>query len=294
MEAKKFTQFGTFSVITLLSVFILTVIFLFLGGLDNPTERLVFVIVPLTFFICLLIFYKLTISIDSTTLSFRMGLGFVRRKYPISDIESCSPVKNSMMYGIGIRKIPGGWLYNVTGLDAIEITFKSSNSVIRIGTDKAEEISGIISKMIQKDKFGIAFDEKKSSGQVYFAVLISLIVIIPAILLFSGKKDSEVLTSENEISIKGMYGLTIKRQDILQLDTISNLPSIRLKTNGYAFGKTMKGNFTTSDRNKVKLFVTRGVPPYIHIVTKDLSVYLNFRDSNKTIDLFDRLKSNQK
>ncbi len=69
----------------------------------------------LTFFICLLIFYKLTITIDATYLLFSFGIGLFSKKYLITDIQSCNPVKNSPFYGIGIRLIPGGWLYNVSG-----------------------------------------------------------------------------------------------------------------------------------------------------------------------------------
>lgn len=100
--------------------------------------------------------------------------------------------------------------------------------------------------------------------------------------------------TETDFSIKSMYGLTIKYSDIKQLDTISSLPRIRLRTNGYAFGKTLKGNFTLNDWTKVKLFIKRGSPPYIFIKTDKINLYINFKNPAKTLDLFDDIVANQK
>ncbi len=44
------------------------------------------------------------------------------------------PVRNSWWYGWGVRKVPGGWMYNVWGYDAIELEL-ASGKVFRIGTD---------------------------------------------------------------------------------------------------------------------------------------------------------------
>jgi hypothetical protein len=78
-----------------------------------------------------------------------MGIGLINKKYPISDIKSVKIVKNNWMYGWGIRVIPGGWLYNVSGFKAIELRFHSSDKIIRIGTDKPEEVTSEILKLIE-------------------------------------------------------------------------------------------------------------------------------------------------
>jgi hypothetical protein len=39
-----------------------------------------------------------------------------------------------------VRVIPGGWLYNVSGFQSIELTFKNNSKTIRIGTDVPEMI----------------------------------------------------------------------------------------------------------------------------------------------------------
>ncbi len=42
---------------------------------------------------------------------------------------------NRWYYGWGIRLTPQGWLWNVAGLDAVELTF-SNGKKFRIGTDE--------------------------------------------------------------------------------------------------------------------------------------------------------------
>jgi hypothetical protein len=74
------------------------------------------------------------------------------------------------------------------------------------------------------------------------------------------------------------------------MDTISNIPEISLRTNGYALGRTLIGNFKLSDDRRAKLFIKRGFPPYLMIISKDrVPVYINFKNSQKTIDLYNNL-----
>lgn len=292
METKTFTQFGTFSVIVILPIFIFCLIMLFVTGLDDIIMGAIFSFLSVTFLICLLIFYKLTISIDSTHLSFSLGVGLVSRKYLIADIKSCKPVKNDPFYGIGIRLIPNGWLYNVSGLQAIELTFINRKSKIRIGTNQPEEIASTVNKMIENEKSeNTSIYTKKSN--YYLALTIILLALILSIgIILSGKREIKINMSNSDFSFKGIYGLTIKYSDIKKLDTISSLPRIRLRTNGYAFGKTLKGNFTLNDRTKVKLFITKGTPPYIFIKTENYILYINFKNPDKTVDLFNALTTN--
>ena len=91
------------------------------------------------------------------------------------------------------------------------------------------------------------------------------------------------------LEIKGFYGIKVNYSEILSLDTISRLPGIKLRTNGYAFGKTLKGNFMLSDNSQAKLFIKKGSSPFIHLETKEINLYLNFEDPYKTVVLFDSI-----
>jgi hypothetical protein len=293
MEKRKFTQFGTFSVAVMLPIFVFVLVMMFTAGLNDPIQAAIFGVVALTFLICLLVFYKLTIYVDDEFVGFKLGAGFVKKKYPISDIKSCRPVNNSLIYGIGIRKIPNGWLYNVSGLGAIELTFRNKKSVVRIGTNNPEKVAESINKLIATEKYEYTGEFSERNNYWLSVAIISIVVFLPAILIISGNREPTVKTAGEDFTIQGMYGVTIKYSEILQLDTVNVLPGIKRRTNGYEFGKNLKGNFTLYDGTKIKLFITSDITPYIHIRTSNLILFLNLHNSEKTVNLFKQMVAAQ-
>lgn len=93
----------------------------------------------------LLLFGSLTVGISGGHLRIRFGIGLIRKRWPLDGIESCRPVRNSWIHGWGIRKMPGAWLYNVSGLDAVELKLKSGKRV-RIGTDEPHALLAAVEK----------------------------------------------------------------------------------------------------------------------------------------------------
>ncbi len=93
--------------------------------------------------ICLLLFKTLTVQIAGDVLEIRFGPGVIRKKLSLKEIESCRMVKNHWYYGWGIRRTPHGWLYNVSGLCAVELQMKDGKKY-RIGTDEPEALAEVI------------------------------------------------------------------------------------------------------------------------------------------------------
>jgi len=93
--------------------------------------------------ICLVLFATLTVVIENDVLEIRFGIGVIRKKFLLKDIESCEVVKNPWYYGWGIRLTPQGWLYNVSGSYAVEIKMKSGKKY-RIGSDIPSDIKKVI------------------------------------------------------------------------------------------------------------------------------------------------------
>jgi len=290
METKKYTQFGTVSVVILLPLFLLFAVLTIKSALANTPELIVLGVLSLTFFLCLLTFYKLTITVDNTHVSFKLGIGLFSKSYKIADLSSCTPVTNSAIYGIGIRWLPDGWLYNVSGLKAIELRFKHKASVIRIGTNKPEEISQFIQSLMGSENSIPNNDKPAVNWMKPLFYLVVLLVV--ALVVIPNYRETKVQIGNDTFRIKGMYGVTIPFKDIEQVDTVSSIPKISLRTNGYAFGKTLIGNFRFADRSNAKLFVKKGFGPFVVIQSKEkVPVYINFEDKQKTIDLYNRLKT---
>ena len=89
--------------------------------------------------VMMVMFGSLTVTADRDTLGFHFGIGIIRKKFRYDDIESVTQVRNHWLMGWGIRWFGRGWLYNVSGLDAIELRLKSGK-VLRIGTDEPERL----------------------------------------------------------------------------------------------------------------------------------------------------------
>lgn len=90
-----------------------------------------------------LLFGTLTVEVDDRSVRLWFGVGWIRKTFPLSELVECRPVRNRWWWGWGIRKIPGGWLYNVSGLDAVELQLRNGKR-FRIGTDEPQRLCELI------------------------------------------------------------------------------------------------------------------------------------------------------
>jgi hypothetical protein len=286
----KYTQPGTFSMIVMIPCIILIVLLLFITGCEDTVLIVVISFCMLIFIMCLLIFCRLTIIIDDTHLTFIMGIGLIRKSFLLSDIESCKPVRNSLLWGVGIHMTHSGWLFNVSGLRAIELSFKNSKSKIRIGTDKPDEIAEVVNKKIDSTIAGSYFEKSGKPG-IYLTVTVLTVFIGIIVLIFvSGSRETKVNFSDSTMTISGMYGLTVSYSDISEADTLQTLPGIKTRTNGFAAGGILKGHFKLHDNSRVMLFIREKRPPYILMKTTGTTIYLNSFDPVNTREYFKNIK----
>jgi hypothetical protein len=85
------------------------------------------------------LFISLTVEIEDGVLAWYFGPRFWKNAVPVDEIADCEPVRNRPTWGWGIRRTRRGWLYNVWGLDAVELT-RTDGTVWRIGTDEPERL----------------------------------------------------------------------------------------------------------------------------------------------------------
>jgi len=89
------------------------------------------------------LFGSFTVEVGDGVLKCRFGVGLVRKQWPLADIRSAAVVRNPWYYGWGIHWTPHGWLYNVSGLGAVEIVFASGKKA-RIGSDEPDKLAEAI------------------------------------------------------------------------------------------------------------------------------------------------------
>jgi hypothetical protein len=134
------TQRGTLMIVTLL---ISTVVLAAIAYSSTGSPRWISSAVALGMVILAWLFSSLTVIVDDNEVRWYFGPGAWTYQMALSDITAARVVRNSWGNGFGIRMGPGFRLYNVSGLDAVELQLKSGE-VRRIGTDDASGLAAAL------------------------------------------------------------------------------------------------------------------------------------------------------
>jgi len=116
-----------------------------IGG--SSSHREVPLIVSIILLVTLVLFYKLRITIEGEILCASFGMGIIRKIVPIAEIAACEPIRIRWWYGWGIHLTRYGWLYNVSGLDAVAITLRNGRR-FALGTDDPQGLFSEIRRLI--------------------------------------------------------------------------------------------------------------------------------------------------
>lgn len=136
------TQIG-YVLIGCLGASLVVCLSLYLSTDYNPIVLLVSAILLIT----LLLMPSLSVQVDEEQLECAFGFGLIHRTIPLSQIEVAEAVTNRWYWGWGIRITPRGWLWNVSGLEAVELTYQNGKH-FRIGTDDARGLSEVLQRAI--------------------------------------------------------------------------------------------------------------------------------------------------
>lgn len=135
-------------------------------------------------------------------------------------------------------------------------------------------------------------NERKSSDRGVIIVvvgLISLILLIVSGILIYGILDPKVDVNAEEIVISGMYKRVIDKEEIVSISLEEDIPRVIKKNGGFDFGYILRGNFTLEEYGFSSIFIHENIPPYIVIDTGDRMNIINFKESNRTVELYDEI-----
>ncbi|MDP8238737.1 MAG: hypothetical protein P9X24_06585 [Candidatus Hatepunaea meridiana] len=136
MSTYKHTQFGLWAVIAVI-IGIGVPLAISFSKEDIFSNYTYFIYAAI--FLVLILFGSLTVAVTDRAVIAMFGLGLIRHKVLLSNITAMKKVRNKWTMGWGIKRIEGGLMYNISGLDAVE--FKLDNGkVFRIGTDEPEKL----------------------------------------------------------------------------------------------------------------------------------------------------------
>ncbi len=89
--------------------------------------------------ILVLSFNRLTVEVTRGEVSAAFGLGWPARRIALADITEFRAARSRWYYGWGLRFIPRGTMYNVWGLDVVELQL-SNGRRFWIGTDEQGDL----------------------------------------------------------------------------------------------------------------------------------------------------------
>jgi hypothetical protein len=84
-------------------------------------------------------FSSLTIQVTDRALHWCFGPGMFRKQVSLADIKAVEITQTRFLEGWGIHKTSRGWLYNVSGFDAVRVTLHGGTSIL-LGTDEPERL----------------------------------------------------------------------------------------------------------------------------------------------------------
>jgi hypothetical protein len=87
---------------------------------------------------------RLTVEVDEHAVHVAFRFGWPRRTIRREEIVAVAPVRVRWYHGWGIRKVRNGWMYNVSGFDAIELSLVDGAS-FWIGTDDPDGLLAALS-----------------------------------------------------------------------------------------------------------------------------------------------------
>lgn len=99
----------------------------------------------------MLLFSRLTVTVTNDLITTAFGFGWPKHTEKVSGVVAVREVRNSWIHGWGIRKISGGWMYNVSGYDAVELDLASGKK-FRIGTDEPTDLAATIAMVLPPAK----------------------------------------------------------------------------------------------------------------------------------------------
>ena len=82
-------------------------------------------------------------AVVALALSLALAARLLRRRFAIEEIQRVQPLRTRWWYGWGIRLTPHGWLFNVSGFDAVKIELGNGKKYL-IGTDEPKKLAAAI------------------------------------------------------------------------------------------------------------------------------------------------------
>lgn len=118
--------------------------------------------------------------------------------------------------------------------------------------------------------------------------LIGIIMLVSLSPIFvNSTSDLDVVVTDESLTVNGSYGEEFHFTDVRFVGLVTDLPEIKIRTNGYSFNGVKLGRFKAKGDEDVLLYLYSRRSPFIMIVTvDDRTVFLNSKDIQQTREVY--------
>lgn len=197
------------------------------------------------------------------------------------DIEEYATFFRNFFIGLGIAIILGFYLFYWMGWTEIAFGWVISSVFLALPY-----------LLIRGQKYNHGPSSQKTRRHNGVAIVFLGLVFIGVIALIGkGMIPPSVTFHDNELEISGMYGVNIPAEEIAAVTLLDQLPDVLVKTNGFNFANTLRGNFRLREIGKGKLFIQEDVPPFVKIdLQKSGYLIINYENPEATRKLYNDLQ----
>ena len=143
--------------------------------------------------------------------------------------------------------------------------------------DESENLTSSKGTQLRKAKIAKSFALIFAAGLTIF--IFTILIIRPSIKI-----------ADNKFKVSGGFGFEYPISDIVQIDTLQGYPSVGLMRGGSGFAGIYKGSFDLEGYGFGKLFIKKGIRPYIYIKFKNNDfIFFNLKSSEQTISFYKKL-----
>jgi hypothetical protein len=133
-------QFGKTLVVALCTGAVLCLLFMIMV---SSRANIVLLLISTLLLIGAILFSSLTVIVDETHLRWKFGPGFLRKQIPLDEILLAEATTTTLQEGFGIHRTRRGWLYSVSGNQAVAIRLKTGKQFL-LGSDEAEKLALVL------------------------------------------------------------------------------------------------------------------------------------------------------
>lgn len=120
-------------------------------------------------------------------------------------------------------------------------------------------------------------------------VVLAGAVIFVLLLFASTSEEPEAVFGDDGLTILGQYGETILYSEITDISLEDGITKIGYKRDGASLGEIKRGKFEVEGMGTCRLFIMSETGPFVVFNTKNGYVIINYKDPEKTKQLYEEL-----